>query len=145
MTIVFCEAYVETTSVGTVVRRVISVTAPTKSSDDDSTDSYSCDVCVDTTVGRLVPSATKTAVTGVTPQRALGQALLRVDSLLHLLCRVGNLRREASNLPYDVDTHCAVPRIAFENAMLMRDAMQEGVSNVILQAEQIAAHSGKPR
>ena len=140
MTTVFCEAYVETTSVGTVVRRVISVSAPTKASDADS---YACDVVVDTTVGRLEPTATKTAVTGVTPQRALGQALLRVDSLLHLLSRAGNLRREASNMPYDVETDCAVPRLAFENAMLMRDAMD--VSNVVLQNEQIAAHTGKTR
>lgn len=145
MTVVFCECYVEVTAAGTIVRRAISVNVPTRSSNDVTAAEYSCDVCVITTVGSLTPSTTKSVVTGATPQRALGQALLRVDSLLYLHSHLGLLRREESNERYEIDSHSAIPRVAFENAMQMREAMREDTSNVALQSEQLFGRFGKPR
>ena len=144
MTVVFCESYVEVTAAGTIVRRAISVHMPKRSSDDATAGDYSCEVYVITTVGRLTPATTKSVVTGATPQRALGHALLHVDSLLYLHSHLGLLRREESNEPYDKDLHSAIPRGAFENAMQMREAMRKDTSNVALQSEQLFGRFQKP-
>ena len=142
---VLCETYIGIMITGVNIRKTITISAPITSADVMGSAVYSCEVCVHTSVGDQTPTVATSVVSGANARRALGQALLRVDSMLDYLNHVHPMRFEATNLPYDPLVHEAVPAAVFRDAIHMRKEMRESVTESNNKIKQFWAQHGDKR
>ena len=131
----FSESFVgQKLCAGEAVRLTVRVSSPVP----HPTKGFQCDVSLRFDLGTRTQEDGILAYTGKTPLRALGRALLAVDSTLDLRAHIsGPLKMESAGVIYDADVHSAVPERIFEKLMVERQDARQIIDSSRIRSEEV--------